>query len=270
MLAASPPLAGNAAPGPPQLGQHTRPVFPRFNSAPAFNAGPTLSVRGHGPIVVLNWSVSTSGGSGGSVNRSNSISSRGSGGSVNLTASLTVPLDHASRFLQLDAAANRVEAMAVLKTPAETFTLRNASVSSFSVSSSGTQTTAQFTLKSARIEETVQGGSVNAAPCPAAAASPLICFPQLGPIAVGSWNLNTSNNAASQLTFSATLGEQVAQLQRWVFAGRHLMQVTLLTPGTKYIFKNVSFAGIQVQGSGNAPGQATVTLNFRRYAWFTK
>ena len=268
MLAASLPLAGNATPGPPQLGRHPSPVFPRFNSAPSFSSGATLSVRGHGAIAVLNWSTSTSVGSGGQSGMS--VSRFGSSPSINATANVTVPLDKVSRFLQIDAAANRVEAMVVLKTPDVTFTFRNASVSSFSISSSGSQTTAQFTLNSARIEETTQGGSAYAPPCPPAAASPLICFPQLGPIAVGSWSLNTSKKSVSQLTFSATLGEQVAKLPRWVFGGHRLTQVTLLTPGTKYVFKNVSIAGIQMQGSGNAPGQATVTFNFQRYAWFTK
>ncbi|MHB8230328.1 MAG: hypothetical protein ACYDG0_06020, partial [Vulcanimicrobiaceae bacterium] len=186
------------------------------------------------------------------------------------TANVTVPLDKTSRFLQQDAAANRLEATVVLKTPNETFTLRNASVSSFSINSSGNQTTAQFTLSSARIEETTQGGTTYTAPCPAADASPLICFPQLRPIVVGSWSLNTSNRRASQLTFSATLGSQVAMLQRWAFEGHPLKHVTLLTPGTKYVFTNVLIGEIQVQGSGMAPGQATVTFNFQRYAWLTK
>ncbi len=267
MLAASLPLASNAAPGPPQLGRRPSPVFPRFNSAPAFSGGATLSVKGHGAVAVLNWSTSTSVGSGG---QSGMSASRFGISPVKMTANVTVPLDKTSRFLQQDAAANRLEATVVLKTPNETFTLRNASVSSFSINSSGNQTTAQFTLSSARIEETTQGGTTYTAPCPAADASPLICFPQLRPIVVGSWSLNTSNRRASQLTFSATLGSQVAMLQRWAFEGHPLKHVTLLTPGTKYVFTNVLIGEIQVQGSGMAPGQATVTFNFQRYAWLTK
>lgn len=270
-LAASLPLAASAAQTPPSLGHRTIPSPPRFNHAPTFSSGTTLTVEGHGPIAVLNWSASTCG-----VGcSSGTVATRFGMQPIHPTSfTLTVPFDKTSQFLQDDADANPIDGMVVLNTPDETFTLKRARVSSFSLSGSGNQETAQFTLETASANERTQGGFASASPCPTVAVvSPLICFPQLDAIGVDSWNLNaaaSSSSAPSQLTFSASLGKQVVKFQFWAQMGTKLNRVTLLTVGTKYVFTRVSISSVQVQGSGGAEGEATITLNFQKSTSYTK
>jgi type VI protein secretion system component Hcp len=253
-LALLAPVAASAAPTPNPFLKSINPIRVLLNLAPT---GTTLTVGSHAPLAVSSWSLT-----------SDAAQATGGGAGAGKVSStpltVTVPFDSSDVFLQQDASGNTHETTAVLSTPQAKFTLHDVLISSFSVGSSGNQTTAQVTLTfGSESLEFVGGGKVT--PCPSTATNTTICFPDLNPIVVQTWNMDTSNKSLTKLTFSASVGTQGDKLQLWQKQGNTIKCVTLLTSAVNYALKSAKLTSVQLEGSSSS-STANVAMTVQSWA----
>jgi type VI protein secretion system component Hcp len=247
----------SAAPTPSPLLRSINPIQVNLNGAPA---GTTLTLGSHPEVKVLSWSLTSDA-------TANAGSASGGAGAGKITVTpltVTVPFSSADAFFQTDAINGTHEAQAVLVTPTGKFTLKPVTVTSFSISGSDTSATAQVTLTFVEELVVVTGGGGPVAPCPSSVTDTTVCFPNLNPIVVTTWNMNTtdsSGKSATTVTFAANVGVQGDSLQLLQTRGTTITCVGLLTSSLKYKFQNVKLTSVALQGSGTT-STANVAMSF--------